>query len=98
MAQGQIKKASKQAGGASKSSSSSAVTKKGSRTITPKKAKLRQQAKITKKYTAGLTAKTEAMLGQRAGHLEMLDQGKKKNTSAADKAKGGLGKKSGKKA
>lgn len=94
MAQGQIKKSSKPAGGASKAASG--VTKKGSRTITPKKAKLRQQAKITKKYTAGLTAKTEAMLGQRAGHLELLGEGRKKH-NPADKGKSGGGKKSTKK-
>jgi hypothetical protein len=99
MAQGLLKKASKPAGA---SKSSTGVTKKGSRTINPKKAKLLQQAKINKKYTAGLTAQTEAMLGERAGHLEMLGQGRKKKSggsSAADpkNTKGGNGKKGGKK-
>ncbi|KAK5061205.1 hypothetical protein LTR84_007747 [Exophiala bonariae] len=75
-------------------SSTSGVTKKGSRAVTPRKAKLLKQAKINKKYTGGLTARTEAMLGQRAGHLELLGQGRKKTSgaaggaAAADKAKG----------
>jgi hypothetical protein len=30
-----------------------------------------------KKFTAGLTAKTEALLGERAGHLELIGKGKK---------------------
>jgi hypothetical protein len=89
MAQGLLKKPSKPA-----APSKSGLTKKGSRTFAPKKAKLLKQAKITKKYTAGLTAKTEAMLGERVGHLELLGPGRKKNTGA-DAGKGG--KKSGKK-
>ncbi len=100
MAQGLLKKPSKPAG---PSKSSTGITKKGSRTINPKKAKLLQQAKINKKYTAGLTAKTEAMLGERAGHLEMLGKGRKKksDSSATDaknsKSGGSGGTKSGKK-
>lgn len=88
MAQGQVKKPFKST--AKASSSSSGVTKKGSRTITPKKAKLLKQAKINKKYTAGLTAQTEAMLGERVGHLEMLGHGRKKG-AGAQKGKGGAG-------
>ena len=90
MAQGQVKQKAKPA---SKPSSSSGITKKGGRSITPKKAKLLKQAKINKKYTTGLTAKTEAMLGERAGHLEMLGQGKKKKGGAEkDKGRSGGGK------
>jgi len=37
-----------------------------------------KQEKITKKYTAGLTGKTERALAEKAGHLEMLGGGKKK--------------------
>ncbi|KEF53751.1 uncharacterized protein A1O9_10152 [Exophiala aquamarina CBS 119918] len=84
MAQGIVKKPSAKP----TSSSSSGITKKGTRSITPKKARLLKQNKINKKYTAGLTARTEAMLGQRAGHLELLGQGRKKGPSAAaDKSK-----------
>ncbi|KIW28001.1 uncharacterized protein PV07_07693 [Cladophialophora immunda] len=85
MAQGQIKKGPKPS--STKLSNSGGITKKGSRTITPKKAKLLKQAKLNKKYTAGLTAKTEAMLGARAGHLEMLGQAKKKDGAAAANSK-----------
>lgn len=91
MAQGLIKKPSKPAAA---SKSSAGLTKKGRGTVTPKKAKLLKQAKINKKYTVGLTAKTEAMLGERVGHLELLGHGRKKNTGA-DSSKSG--KKSGKK-
>ncbi|RVX75207.1 hypothetical protein B0A52_00559 [Exophiala mesophila] len=97
MAQGLVKKqgTSKPA---TKSAHNAGVTKKGSRTITPKKAKLAKQAKMNKKFTSGLTAKTEAMLGARAGHLELLGQGRKKtSTATGDKSKkptaGGAGKK-----
>ncbi|KAL2430277.1 hypothetical protein ABEF95_003512 [Exophiala dermatitidis] len=84
MAQGQVKKPSKPTA----SKPSSGITKKGSRTITPKKAKLLKQAKLNKKFTAGLTAKTEAMLGERAGHLEMLGQGRKKSSSSGQTSGG----------
>jgi Protein of unknown function (DUF2462) len=33
---------------------------------------------MTKKISAGLTAKTEATLAQKAGHLELLAGGKKR--------------------
>jgi hypothetical protein len=92
MAQGLLKKASKPSASASKSSSG--ITKKGSRTFAPRKAKLVKQAKLNKKFTSGLIAKTEAMLGARAGHLEMLGQGKKKKGADAKEVGG---KKSGKK-
>lgn len=108
MAQGLLKKTTASSSAAAtkhttnhkNASSTSGVTKKGSRAVTPRKAKLLQQAKINKKYTGGLTARTEAMLGQRAGHLELLGQGKKKKgaaggAAASDKSK--AGKKSGKK-
>ena len=45
--------------------------------IKPKKAKLISQQKIKKKHSAGLTAQTEKMLGEKAGHLELLRGGKK---------------------
>ncbi|KAJ9603557.1 hypothetical protein H2200_011743 [Cladophialophora chaetospira] len=87
MAQGLVKKPSKPV---STKATSGGITKKGSRTITPKKAKLVKQAKLNKKFTAGLTAKTEAMLGARAGHLELLGQGKKKGDKKGKEAgKGG---------
>lgn len=106
MAQGLLKKAAAPrttTKPGSSSAHSAGVTKKGSRTFTPKKAKLAKQAKLNKKFTSGLTAKTEAMLGARAGHLELLGQGGKKKGAAGagatgDKAKkgGAAGKKGGK--
>ncbi|OCT52946.1 hypothetical protein CLCR_11050 [Cladophialophora carrionii] len=105
MAQGQLKKPSKPSKSSTSSSSSNSnskatsgkITKKGSRTITPKKASLVRQAKLNKKFTAGLTAKTEAMLGARAGHLEMLGQGKggKKGQKGQNTGSSKRGEKSG---
>lgn len=43
--------------------------------------------KIQKKFTAGLIAKTEQMLGERAGHLELIGKGRKKGEE--QKFKGG---------
>lgn len=43
--------------------------------------------KVQKKFTAGLVAKTELMLGERAGHLEMIGKGRKKG--AEKEFKGG---------
>lgn len=33
--------------------------------------------KVHKKFTSGMTARTEALLGERAGHLELIGKGKK---------------------
>ena len=43
--------------------------------------------KIQKKYSAGMVAKTELMLGERAGHLELIGKGRKKG--AEKEFKGG---------
>ncbi|CAJ0539627.1 Ff.00g071470.m01.CDS01 [Fusarium sp. VM40] len=40
--------------------------------------------KVHKKFTSGLTARTEALLGERAGHLELLGQKKKKADQKKD--------------
>ncbi|ROT41465.1 hypothetical protein SODALDRAFT_377135 [Sodiomyces alkalinus F11] len=46
----------------------------------PQKAKMRTSAdKMQKKFAGALTAKTEKMLGERAGHLELIGKGKKGN-------------------
>ena len=44
----------------------SKVTKKGS------------NDKALRKFTSGLTAKTESALGEKAGHLELIGKGRKK--------------------
>jgi Protein of unknown function (DUF2462) len=94
MAQAPLKKSNKPTNTKSKSSSSShsGITKKGSRTIAPKNAKLAKQQKMTKKFSAGLINETERMLGAKAGHLEMLGGGKRKadgSSSGSSKKKGG---------
>jgi hypothetical protein len=80
MAQGAIKPKRATAAAAKPSSHSSragGITKKGHRTVAPKKAKLIKAQKMAKKLSGSLTAQTEKMLGARAGHLEMLGAGGK---------------------
>ena len=101
MAQGTIKTKSKPKSTTAKSSHSSraGITKKGGRTVAPKKLSLIKAQKMTKKLSGGLTAQTEKMLGARAGHLEILGQGGKKRGSDAKgtvKGKGDPKKESGK--
>ncbi|KAF2247466.1 hypothetical protein BU26DRAFT_566444 [Trematosphaeria pertusa] len=74
MAQGAVKKAFKPA---NTKKPTQTGPKRGARVIKPKKASLISQNKIKKKHTAGLTAKTEKLLAEKAGHLEMLRGGKK---------------------
>jgi hypothetical protein len=81
MAQGAIKSKPKSSTKPSRCSGSGiAKTKKGGRTVPPKKLNLIKAQKMTKKLSGGLTAQTEKMLGARAGHLEMLGQGGKKRS------------------
>ncbi|KAI5289437.1 hypothetical protein KEM54_003867 [Ascosphaera aggregata] len=85
MAQGALKKNKPKA---STTAKKSGKLPKGARVFAPKKSGLVKQQKITKKLTSGLTAKTERMLAERAGHLEMLAGGKKeKQEKAQEKAK-----------
>ncbi|CAF9941345.1 hypothetical protein IMSHALPRED_002534 [Imshaugia aleurites] len=77
MAQGTIK-SRKSTPSSSRKSTAASGPKKGQRTIAPRKKNLVAQGKITKKYTAGLTGKTERALAEKAGHLEMLGGGKGK--------------------
>ncbi|KAI5462460.1 hypothetical protein BGZ63DRAFT_423715 [Mariannaea sp. PMI_226] len=64
--------------------------KKSGRTAAPKATHSKRQAskvskpktkasvdKSIKKFTSGMVARTEAMLGERAGHLELIGKGKK---------------------
>ncbi|KAL1970728.1 hypothetical protein VTN77DRAFT_4372 [Rasamsonia byssochlamydoides] len=77
MAQGLIKKPKSTTASSSKKSSSLAPKRGGPRVIAPKKASLIKQRKMAKKLSAGLIAKTEETLAQRAGHLEMLANARK---------------------
>jgi len=82
MAQGQIKKTSAPTLKSSSRNNNAGVTKKGLGDKNPKKARLAKAVKINKKFTAGLTAQTEKMLGEKAGHLEMIGKGRKKGNDA----------------
>lgn len=83
MAQGSVKKTARPIPSKSKHQS-----KKPSKVTKPKKAKTTAD-RLQKKYTAGLTAKTEKMLGERAGHLELIGKGKKGKEDGKTKQKGG---------
>lgn len=52
-----------------------------------KKSKTTKADKLQKKYTAGMVEKTEKLLGERAGHLELIGKGKKAKKD--EKHKGG---------
>jgi hypothetical protein len=77
MAQGAIKKAPKPNPGGKGSKSGGKQQAKKAAVSKPKRPKTTAD-KIQKKYTAGLVAKTEQMLGERAGHLELIGKGRKK--------------------
>lgn len=79
MAQGLIKKSSVSTKSAARSNSSG-VTKKYLGTKKSSNPKLIKAAKINKKFTSGLTAQTERMLGEKAGHTEMIGKSKKKGS------------------
>jgi hypothetical protein len=61
------------------------VTKRGSLQMNPRKAKLQKQAKMNKKLTSGLTAQTERMLSEKAGHMELIGKGRKKGGETKEK-------------
>ena len=65
--------------------------KQASRVVKANKSGTTSGDKVRRKYTAGMAAKTEALLGQRAGHLELIGQGKKGKKGGKDAAgqKGG---------
>ncbi|KAK2837011.1 hypothetical protein FQN49_006495 [Arthroderma sp. PD_2] len=82
MAQGALKKAKP----ASTKKPTALGPKRGAKTIAPKKSKLVSQQKMLKKLTSGLTGKTERLLAEKAGHLELLKgtrKDKKKEKLAA---------------
>jgi hypothetical protein len=88
MAQGSGKKVTKPNPGLTKGGGTKA--KKASGISKPQKAKSKSTAdKITKKYSAGMVAKTEAMLGARAGHLELIGKGRDKKGGGEKVHKGG---------
>jgi len=86
MAQGAIKKSATPSFATKKQKP---PQKRGARVVKPKKAKTTTADKITKKYSAGLIGKTEALLGERAGHLELIGKGKKAEKKPDVAKKGG---------
>lgn len=95
MAQGALKKAPKLTGKPAKSQprQHGLALKKGTKVLKPKSKRATKSAaadKISKKYAGALVAKTEALLGERAGHLELIGKGGKGDKSkGANKTKGG---------
>lgn len=78
MAQGPLK-SSKASSKPKAKPSSKGITRKGTQNLAPKKsAALKRQKKLTHKFSSGMAEKTERMLGEKAGHLEMLGGGGKK--------------------
>jgi len=63
----------------------------GAKVIKPKKAKLLAKAKLLKKHSAGMTARTEKNLAERAGHLEIIKGGKKDKKDKKEKESGKKG-------
>ncbi|CAJ2502476.1 Uu.00g098700.m01.CDS01 [Anthostomella pinea] len=71
MPQGSLKKAPTPSAGKKQP----AKIGKGARVYKAKKGS--SADKLQKKYSAGLVARTEKLLGERAGHLELIGKGKK---------------------
>ncbi|KAI0974046.1 hypothetical protein F4678DRAFT_458833 [Xylaria arbuscula] len=64
--------------------------KKGARVVKAKKGKGSSAAdKLQRKLAAGITNKTERLLGERAGHLELIGPGKKARKEGDGAKKGG---------
>lgn len=87
MAQGAIKQ--KSAKPVAPRRPSGKTAKRGNGVIKPKKPALLARQKLVKKHTAGLSGLTERTLAERAGHLELLEGGKRgKKAEAQGKGKG----------
>jgi hypothetical protein len=61
--------------------------KPGAKVIKPKRAKLISRQKIIKKVSSGLIGMTEKNLAEKAGHLELLQGGKKQKQKPKPKPK-----------
>lgn len=72
MAQGTIKQSTKAAQPKAVHSK-----KQASKVAKPKKVSKASLDKVHRKFTSGMVARTEAVLGERAGHLELIGKGKK---------------------
>lgn len=90
MAQGAIKKAPKPNPGLNRNKKQAPKPKQQTGSVVkPQKAKKSTADKVAKKFTSGLTSRTEMMLGERAGHLELIGKGRKKDGSSEKQFKGG---------
>ncbi|KAI0019323.1 hypothetical protein F4780DRAFT_780546 [Xylariomycetidae sp. FL0641] len=75
MAQGTLKKPSKPSKTSTGRANKPQPPKKGARVAKAKHSAKADQ--VQRKYAAGLAGKTEKLLGERAGHLELIGLGKK---------------------
>ncbi|TGJ88641.1 hypothetical protein E0Z10_g87 [Xylaria hypoxylon] len=88
MVQGTAKKTSKSVLMGRANKPQPAKTKKGARVAKAKKGSTAD--KLQRKLAAGITSKTERLLGERAGHLELIGPGKKaRGQKDAEVKKGG---------
>ncbi|KAL6866213.1 hypothetical protein ACO1O0_002318 [Amphichorda felina] len=72
MAQGTIKQSSKVA-----KAKETHSKKQASKAAKPKKISKAHLDRVHRKFTSGMVGRTEAILGERAGHLELIGKGKK---------------------
>lgn len=79
MAQGAIKKLGRPA-----TVKATHSKRQASKVAKPKNSKTAVD-KSHKKFTSGMAARTEALLGERAGHLELIGQGKKAGKKSTNK-------------
>ncbi|KAI1177151.1 hypothetical protein F4777DRAFT_577205 [Nemania sp. FL0916] len=88
MAQGAVKKTSKATSTSTSRANKPQPPKKGARITKAKKGKGSSAAdKLQRRLAAGITAKTERLLGERAGHLELIGPGKKARMNKDGKGK-----------
>lgn len=88
MAQGAPKKASSKRAATTGRANKPQPAKKGARVIKAKKGSAAD--KLQRKLAGGITSKTERLLGERAGHLELIGPGKKaRGQKDAEAKKGG---------
>jgi hypothetical protein len=79
MAQGAVKKSAKAP------AVKVAHSKRQAAKITKPKKKAPSADKVHRKFTSGMAARTEALLGERAGHLELIGKGKKAETKTGQR-------------
>ena len=87
MAQGTVKSKPKSA--PPKPKTRAGITRKGTQNLAPKKSSaIKRQKELTKKFSSGLVAKTEKMLGEKAQYLELIGGGRKRDGTTLGKKDG----------